>query len=157
LTLIETRKSRDIQFINDNDFKKINMRKIYHICKLFVILTIFRNEKSAYIVYFTHIYVFIHYQIVCLYFSVFQLVSTNCFSMEGSRLSALLIDVIWNYINKYYIKFILFGYLENKQFLLINNDNRAIKNYFKWYSQILLHIIYTTFKQQKNYINFKMK
>ncbi len=29
-----------------------------------------------------------HYGIIYLYFSVFQLVSTNCFSMEGTRLSA---------------------------------------------------------------------
>ncbi len=29
-----------------------------------------------------------HYGIIYLYFSVFQLVSTNCFSLEGSRLSA---------------------------------------------------------------------
>jgi len=36
----------DIQFYND--YKKINTRKIYHVCKLFGILTIFRNEKSAY-------------------------------------------------------------------------------------------------------------
>ena len=35
------------------------------------------NEKSAYMVFFTHN----HYQIVYLYFSVFQLVSTNCFSI----------------------------------------------------------------------------
>jgi len=32
------------------------------------------NEKSAYMIFLAHI----HYQIVYLYFSVFQLVSTNC-------------------------------------------------------------------------------
>jgi len=37
------------------------------------------NEKSAYMVFFPHN----HYQIVYLYFSVFQLVSTNCFSIFG--------------------------------------------------------------------------
>ena len=32
-------------------------------------------------VYFFHIYFFYHYQFVYLYFSVFQLVSSNCFSL----------------------------------------------------------------------------
>ncbi len=40
------------------------------------------NEKSAYMVFIPHN----HYQIVYLYFSVFQLASTNCFSILGSPL-----------------------------------------------------------------------
>jgi len=54
LTLIETRKSRQI----DNDDKKINMRKIYHICRLFVSKNYQSSKKSAYMVYFSHIYFF---------------------------------------------------------------------------------------------------
>jgi hypothetical protein len=54
LTLIETRKSRQI----DNDDKKINMRKIYHICRLFVSKNYQSSKKSAYMVYFSYVYFF---------------------------------------------------------------------------------------------------
>ncbi len=75
LSLIETRKSIDIQ--SDNDFEE----KIPHMQTfLFIKVTRYHegtNEKSVYMVFFPHN----HYQFVYLYFSVFQLVSTNCFSI----------------------------------------------------------------------------
>ena len=42
------------------------------------------NEESAFMVISPHN----HYQIVYLYYSVFQIVSTYCFSIFGSRLGA---------------------------------------------------------------------
>jgi hypothetical protein len=67
LTQIETRKSRDIQV--DNDYKKINIRKIYHISRLFVSENYQSSKKSAYMVYFSHIYFFVI--IINLYISTF--------------------------------------------------------------------------------------
>ena len=57
------------------------MEKIYHICRLFRTWLI-SVTKSLHIWYIFSIFIFCyHYQFVYLDFSVFQLVSTNCFSI----------------------------------------------------------------------------
>jgi len=40
------------------------------------------QKVYIYGIFFQYLYFYIHYQIVYLYFSEFQLVSTNCFSMN---------------------------------------------------------------------------
>ena len=88
----------------DNDYKKINMRKIYHVCTLFGILTIFRNEKSAYMVYFSHIYLFI---VIKLYISTFPCFD-KCLLISFPCLSARL---IFDYYIKNNILLHLFYYI----------------------------------------------
>jgi hypothetical protein len=90
LTLIEIRKSRDIQ--SYNEYKNINIGKNIPYMQTFWNLNTSQKRKVCiYGVFFQYLYFQIHYKIVYLYFSVFQLVSTNCFSMKGSRQSARLI------------------------------------------------------------------
>ncbi len=65
---------RDLQSDNDYEEKILYMQTFR-----FIKVTRYHegtNEKPAFMVFFTHY----HYQIV--YFFVFQLVSTNCFSMK---------------------------------------------------------------------------
>ncbi len=67
---------------------------ILHSCQfnLHVTWLLLRNEKSAYMEFIPHN----HYRTVYLYFSVFQLVITHCFSIFGSRLGARRIfDTFW--------------------------------------------------------------
>ncbi len=75
---IETRKSRDIH--SDNEYKY--GKNIPYMQTFWNLDTSQKRKVCVYGIFFPYLYFYIHYQIVYLYFSVFQLVSTNCFSMN---------------------------------------------------------------------------